>query len=274
MHRTIIVATAVWAALTVAFADGAETLSDDATKEKIASFVTWPSRLCGRATVDFWNEIKSRKLTNCSWFDGDTNRLARLICELAQTNDARTAMTMTRALGEYGTVEQLPFFYSCATNPVLGKIAVESVLRIEGVNSNSLEVVRSYLCQTNQFPVANIGDRTYLCRDLLGRVFADPVLTCYRPLLLGMIDNFQIGLNVTPNGVDMAIISVTPDYRYSKRRLAVLRAVKQRLDNDAQYMAPTNHEAALQIDVYDFQTNYLTTAINELVAYPEANLPD
>ena len=59
MHRTIIVATAVWAALTVAFADGAETLSDDATKEKIASFVTWPSRLCGRATVDFWNEIKT-----------------------------------------------------------------------------------------------------------------------------------------------------------------------------------------------------------------------
>ena len=120
MHRTIIVATAVWAALTVAFADGAETLSDDATKEKIASFVTWPSRLCGRATVDFWNEIKSRKLTNCSWFDGDTNRLARLICELAQTNSTEISSMMIDELGKYGTSEQLPFLYSCATNPIIG----------------------------------------------------------------------------------------------------------------------------------------------------------
>ena len=66
-----------------AFADGAEPLSDDAMKEKIVSFVTLPSRLCGRATLDFRDELKSRKITNRSWFDGNTNRLARLICELA-----------------------------------------------------------------------------------------------------------------------------------------------------------------------------------------------
>ncbi len=40
-----------------------------------ASF-TLPSRLCGRATLDFRDELKSRKITNRSWFDGDINRLA------------------------------------------------------------------------------------------------------------------------------------------------------------------------------------------------------
>ena len=116
------------AAYAGAFADGAEPLSDDAMKEKIVSFVTLPSRLCGRATLDFRDELKSRKITNRSWFDGDTNRLARLICELAQTNDVNITEMMIESLGEYGTSAQLPFLYSCATNPVLGKTPIPDVL--------------------------------------------------------------------------------------------------------------------------------------------------
>ena len=141
MVRRAIFAMLSAAACAGAVADGAVPLSDDAMKEKIFSFVTLPSRLCGRATLDFWDELKSRKITNRSWFDGDTNRLARLICELAQTNDSKIATMMTRALGEYGTPAQLPFLYSCATNPVLGRTAVESVLRVEGVTSNSIVAV-------------------------------------------------------------------------------------------------------------------------------------
>jgi len=244
--------------------------TDDEIRRGVVRFL---APRCGGGNVDE-NDPPDLELAEFVAINGDTNRLARILAEIAQTNNAWYSEMAMLELEKYGTSEQLPFFYSCATHPVLGKAAVESVLRIEGVNSNSLEVVRSYLCQTNQFPIANIGDRAYLCRDLLGRVFSNPSLTCYRPLVLGTIDYFQINLNVTPNGVDMAIISVMPNCRYSKHRLAVLRAVKQRLDNDAQYMAPTNHEASLQIGVYNFQTNYLTTAINELVAYPEANLPD
>jgi hypothetical protein len=30
----------------------------------------------------------------------------------------------------------------------------------------------------------------------------------------------------------------------------------------------------LRGDLFEFQENYVTNAINELVAYPEANLPD
>ena len=252
--------------------DGA--LSDEETKRRIADFVTLPSRLCGRAHVDFEREFRERKLTNRSWFDGNTNRLARLIAELAMTNDMRFSSMMVDALGEYGTSAQLPFFCSCATNPALGKIAVKSVLRIEGVSSNSLEIVHDYLFQTNQFPFANIGDRTYLCHDLIGKVFSDSSLNGYRARVLEMALDFETNVNIAPNLVDMAIVSADPGYRHSKRRLAVLRAAKQRLDYDAQLIEHSNYEMERRIDVYNFQTNYLINAINELVAYPEANLPD
>ena len=96
-------------AVAAAFARAGEPLSDDAMKERIVQFVTLPGRMCGRALVDFREEFRNRKLTNRTWFDGDTNRLARLIAELAQTNDVELSSQMVETLGEYGTVEQLPF---------------------------------------------------------------------------------------------------------------------------------------------------------------------
>ena len=45
-------------------------------------------------------------------------------------------------------------------------------------------------------------------------------------------------------------------YRYSKRRLQILRA------------------ADILHCPYQYQVNFVTNAINELVAYPEAALPD
>ena len=259
----------IYAALSIAVAVvvfcHADTCTDEELRHDVLEFLT--TRCCGRVEA-------GRVLTNEIRFDGDTDRLACVLAEFAQTNDAQIAEWAMWQLEKYATSAQLPFLYPCATNPVLGKIAVESILRIEGVTSNSLEAAHSYLSQTNRFPVSHIGDRAYLCRDLLGKVFSSSSLTCYRSLVLSMVCDFQVGLNVTPNGVDMAIIGAVPDYQYSKRRLAVLRAVKQRLNNDVQCIVPTNHEAALHIDVYNFQTNYLTSAINELVAYPEANLPE
>ena len=78
----------------VGFARADEPLSDEAVKTKIVDFVTLPSRLCGKATMDFRAELRARKLTNREWFDGDTNRLARLIAELAQTNDVELSSMM------------------------------------------------------------------------------------------------------------------------------------------------------------------------------------
>ena len=55
--------------------------------------------------------------------------------------------------------------------------------------------------------------------------------------------------------LDRNLVSTDPSYRFSKRRLAVMRAVSVKTLND-------------------YQANYVTNAINELIAYPEADLPD
>ena len=204
----------------------------------------------------------------------DTNRLARILAELAQTNDAWYAEMAMWQLEKYATSEQLPFLYSCATNTVVGDRAVKTVLRIEGVNSNSINVVQNFLMQTNRFPVANIAVRSDLCVDLLTMVFSNPALNDIRPLVIDIVENFERNVDVTPNAVDAMLISVDDSYHYSKRRLEILREAMRRQCIELQDIVHGNHEVWRRTHVYNFQTNYLQNAINELVAYPEANLPD
>ena len=253
MRITIIPALAVAMAMAAVFADGEMPLSDDDMKAEIVSFLSLPSRLCGRATIDFRNELKSRKLTNRPWFDGDTNRLARLICELAQTNDNRAARTMLRALGEYGTDAQLPFLYSCATNPVLGMTAVESVLRVEGVTSNSVELVQTYINVTNGNAAVH-WDHVYVFKEMINALQDRPGEQ-EREMVFGLILKHAPSNNFCPIQLDRLIMSADLSYRMSKRRLSVLRGVQEN-----------------GIDEYDIF--YVTNAINELVAYPEVDLPD
>ena len=242
-------------AVVVASARADEPLSDAALKENIVRFVTLPSRMCGRALADFREEFRNRKLTNRSWFDGDTNRLARLIAELAQTNDVELSSQMVETLGEYGTVEQLPFLYSCATNPAIGDLAVKAVLRIEGVTSNSIAIAQSYLLSSNEFSRAKQHDRSLVCEELLKSAFELPELSEYRPLCLSVAREFARNVNTMHISMDDAIVANDPSYRYSKRRLAVMRSAQYRCVNPGLY-------------------TYVTNAINELVAYPEADLSD
>ena len=232
-----------------------EPLSDDAMKERIVQFVTLPSRMCGRALAVFREEFPNHKLTNRAWFDGDTNRLARLIAELAQTNDVELSSQMVETLGEYGTVEQLPFLYSCATNPAIGDLAVKAVLRIEGVTSNSIAIAQSYLLSSNEFSRAKQHDRSLVCEELLKSAFELPELSEYRPLCLSVAREFARNVNTMHISIDDAIVANDPSYRYSKRRLAVMRSAQYRCVNPGLY-------------------TYVTNAINELVAYPESDLPD
>ena len=90
---------------------------------------------------------------------GDTNRFARILCELAQTNHLRIADRMIRCLGRHGTSAQLPFLYSMATNEQHGATAVKSILRLEGVTSNSVDVTGMYLSMTNIIQ----RDRSEIC---------------------------------------------------------------------------------------------------------------
>ena len=182
---------------------------------------------------------------------GDTNRFARLLCELAQTNDVRIADRMIRCLGRHGTTAQLPFLYSMATNEQHGVSAVKSILRLEGVTSNSVGVTGMYLSMTN----VDFEYRADACKALLRAAVPSCVTTGICQMARNCALRYARSANRYVMDVDAVFIETDSTYRNSKRRLAVLRP-------------------AYGLGVSRYQIAYVTNAINELVAYPEADLPE
>ena len=183
--------------------------------------------------------------------EGDTNRFARLLCELAQTNDVRIADRMIRCLGRHGTTSQLPFLYSMATNEQHGVSAVKSILRLEGVTSNSVDVTGMYLSMTN----VDFEYRADACKALLRAAVPSCVTTGICQMARNCALRYARSANRYVMDVDAVFIETDSTYRNSKRRLAVLRS-------------------AYELGVSQYQIAYVTNAINELVAYPEADLPE
>ena len=185
---------------------------------------------------------------------GDTNRYVRVLSELAEENTNQTR----RVIDEFfyrKPPQSLPFLYSYATNAQYGAYALKSIFAIEGVNSNSVVAMQGYLSLTNTLTNGQSHDRSMLCKDFLNNVFSSDELEQFRPSCLSMMIDFAQHRNSGHVSLDGSIQAVDPTYHASKRRLAVLRAAQNRCGNS-------------------FQLDYVTNAINELVAYPEANLPD
>ncbi len=184
----------------------------------------------------------------------DTNRYARILRELAVENTNETEWAIA-SLGQYKTTESLPFLYSYATNAVYGAKALKSVFAIEGVTSNSIPVVQGYLSLTNEAVIVERGGAT-VCAELIRRAKQDGVDVDCRRNALSIANTFATEVNRNYYWLDHLLLRDDDSYRYSKRRLRVLR------------------NADLQRCPYPFQVNYVTNAINELVAYPEVDLPD
>ena len=187
--------------------------------------------------------------------NGDTNRLARLLAELAQTNSAWYAKMAMWQLEKYGTEEQLPFLYSCATNPAVANRAVNAVLRIEGVSSNSVEAA-SQMFSLADLPLPDYLQVTETCFQLMKKAMESGVGESCRSNAMSVVNGFATGERCNYYIFDRRRIEDDPTYGNSRRRLSYLRQIGQRSD------------------LNEFQANYVTNAINELVAYPEANLPD
>ncbi len=81
----------------------------------------------------------------------DTNRYARVLCELAgeNTNQTRCAIAL---LGVYKTPQSLPFLYSYATNAEYGAYAMKAIFDIEGVTSSSISVMLASPTPFSQSP--------------------------------------------------------------------------------------------------------------------------
>ena len=197
--------------------------------------------------------------------DNDTNRFARVLRELAaeSTNQTKRAI---RDLGLFKTPESLPFLYSYSTNAVYGAEALKSIFAIEGVTSNSVAATQRYLFMTNGISYKEEDEKSDACIDLVKKVCSDPSLISFRPAVIAMASDFQRDVELMPNALDMTLCDADASFRFSKRRLGILQRAFQRVSTDLEPVAAST--------CYAFQTNYLANAINELVAYPEANLPD
>ncbi len=186
--------------------------------------------------------------------DNDTNRFARVLRELAVENTNQTECIL-EDLGYFKTTQSLPFLYSYATNAQYGAYALKAVFAIEGVNSNSVAATRDYLSITNAFTQQMDYDRSDVCEWLLKEVSTSTNLVYLKSSCLAAAVDYAQNVSMMHKSLDEAICAADPTYQHSKRRLAVMRAAQNRCWNP-------------------MLTNYVTNAINELVAYPEANLPD
>ena len=79
---------------------------------------------------------------------------------------------------------------------------------------------------------------------------------------------------VMPKGIEKTLVEAEPSFRFTKRRLAILRSAQARLNDRFCQIDTSSVNFEAESHIYDVQTNFLASAINELVAYPEANLPD
>ena len=223
--------------------ENSEEVSDDRIKSMIIGSESYIDN--SRAAERLYNNARRR----CG---DDTNRFARILCELAQTDDKHIADRMIYRLGWHGTPAQLPFLYTMATNEQHGATAVKSILRLEGVTSNSLAAVDQCLSMTN---VQARMERENLCLFMLDSFVVAQVCVEVRNAVEQCILRFARGSTVYNEYFDSCLSRRMPGYKFSKRRLDVLRIAEHNL-------------------TIRFNEHFITNAINELVAYPESDLPE
>ena len=185
----------------------------------------------------------------------DNDRFARILGEysianLAVENGFRSRLAI-ESIGKYGTTNSLPFLYSCATNPVCGDCAIKSIIAIEGVTSNSIAAVMAYNSSTNSSGRKIIQ----MFEALVDKGCQAESSIDQRTMSLDYALSFARTYDKYTHWMDDVICRNDPTYRNSKRRLSTLRS-----------------EFSLGLDHWEI--GFVTNAINELVAYPESELPD
>jgi len=185
----------------------------------------------------------------------DNDRFSRILGEFAIENYGLKNGLASRwaidKIAQYGTTNSLPFLYSCATNPVCGDCAIKSIIAIEGVTSNSIAAVMAYNSSTN-----SSGRKiVQVFEALVDRGCQAESSIDQRTMSLDYALSFARTYDKYTHWMDDVICRNDPTYRNSKRRLSTLRS-----------------EFSLGLDHWEI--GFVTNAINELVAYPEAELPD
>ena len=183
----------------------------------------------------------------------ETNRLARLLVEVAEERRANQRIVggAIAKLGATGASEQLPFLYAQVTNYAVARDAVHSILRISGLTSNALDFACAVLTNSN----VSMPDRQDLCLDLIASYDRPGVCPLTVTNAMSATYSFFSSDPFYSEWYDNRVQKLLPDYEFSKRRLSVLRSVQS-------------------LGLNQYNEHFVTNAITQLVAYPEANLPD
>ena len=189
------------------------------------------------------------------YVEGDTNQLLRILSSIIHTNNEWYCSRSMSEYGKYAGVSELPFLYSCATNPVCGWRALDAIFRIEGVNSNSLSAVKQYLSIATGFSEDNNWERARFAKNFIKMIYGSDKFSQYRNEAFGMVYDFGRNINIMHVTIDKILMSADDTYKNSKRRLDAMRNLRSRC-------------------ISDFLTNYVEGVIKELEKYPEEKLAD
>lgn len=183
-------------------------------------------------------------------FGNNTNAFVDIIKGIA-VSDTNLTSSMLSFMRYYPITNSIPFLCEYVTNGTAATsgIAASSLFAIGGIGGESGEVLGKYLFVTN----AAGADQASVCRDVVWAAHK-----CGDTNKVGWIYGLLLNSPRLPKyarSADESFIYYDSTYKFSKRRLALLRA-------------------AYSKGVSEFMSTYVTNAINELVAYPEANLSD
>ena len=184
--------------------------------------------------------------------EGDTNRYLRVAKETAASNTNFSYMAIA-IIEKHGSVGDLPFLYTYTNDVRCAGVAIEVMLKLGGLSEASVAAASAYITSTNDYFLGDQGD----VAEELFRAAADPSAPSD---LRAVASSNALHFASNSSGGDLEYNDIgfknaDPSYEYSKRRLGVLRAVLPRCRTDN-------------------TISYATNAINELVAYPESDLPD
>ena len=241
-NATIGHAVTMAATLAACIASMADTAYDDAAVSR--EFLRARGYFCGDGADSTLKWI----LETCC--ENDTNRYVRIAKDTATSNTNFVSMAVA-LVKKHGSADDLPFLYQCTNTAKCARRALTGILQLGGLTESSVEAASAYIASTNAY---YSSDREDVAHELFRAAAISSTTNSLKALAASNALNFarnssQVRYN------DIGFRNADPSYRYSKRRLSVLRA-------------------ALPLCHSDFLINYTTNAINELVAYPESELPD
>ena len=222
------------------------------TDEEIAAHIARWARF-----EDVDASVPRRLLERCEF---DTNRFCRVARVSYETNSNDRVKSKAMAMfWWFGTERDIPFLEACVLDPRRGEYVLRVLDRIEGFTSNSVLRTARYHSMTNQ-ETFKTDKHTYsnrgLAIDNLAFAASKPnVNIALRKFTSDYIFSYASNNCYQIGTSDRALIKLDPTYKNSKRRLGLLRL-------------------ALPVVPGPYSAEYVTNAINELVAYPEANLPE